>query len=188
VTLAAADDVAHELGLDSADELTDAQALRVPSLLARASHLFQQAAERQFTLDSYTVRLKVNAGQIRLPESPVIAVHSVVDDDGEPVEYTRSGQWLTVDKASHVFCTVEYTGGAIPDAVRSAVAAIAARYLSIDPQAVAGAKQVNLTTGPFQSNITYQDWASDSVCLSEDDQLLAESFRYPGTQVIVMQP
>lgn len=187
--LASADDVALELGLESADDLNASQTLRVPSLLARASHLFQNAAGRKFILDAYTNRLKVNGCRIYLPESPVIAVHAVEDDDGQPVDYTRAGQYLEVDLGSHVFCTVEYTGGAIPDAVRAAVAAMVARYLNVDPQAVAGAKQVNLITGPFQSTLTFADWASEStMCLSDDDRALAESFRYKGTQVVVMQP
>ena len=67
MTLAAADDVAHELGLEDADDLSASQTLRVPSLLARTSYLFQQAADRRFTLDSYIVRLKVNAGTVGLP-------------------------------------------------------------------------------------------------------------------------
>jgi hypothetical protein len=201
--LASADDVALELGLESADDLSAAQALRVPSLLARASYLFQQAADRLFIPDTYTVRLRVQGGQVRLPESPVTDVDSVVDDAGNDVTYTRYGQWLRIESRfdSNVsfaalpaegcvaFVTVTYDGGAIPDVVKGAVAAMAARYVSIDPATqVAGATTVNLVTGPFQSNITYADWATEAMCLSEDDKALAESFRYKGTQVVVQRP
>lgn len=201
--LANADDVAHELGLAAAVNLSAGQALRVPSLLARASYLFQRAAGRLFTPGTYTVRLKVTGGQVRLPESPVTAVGSVVDDVGNDVDWSRFGQWLKVETTFNenisfaalppdgctAFVTVTYTGGEIPDVVKGAVAAIAARYLNIDPQkVVAGAKSVNLITGPFQSNITYADWVTESVCLSDDDKALAESFRYQGTQVVVQRP
>jgi hypothetical protein len=64
---------------------------------------------------------------------------------------------------------------------------MASRYINVDPQ-LAGAKQVNLITGPFQSNITYADWVSESMCLSDDDKALAETFRYKGTQVVVQRP
>jgi hypothetical protein len=201
--LASADDVAHVLGLDSEGDLSDAQTVRVPALLARASYLFQKAADRLFTPGTYTVRLRVTGGRVRLPESPVASVASVVDDAGSAVPNTLSGQWLTVEPGrnlnnsfeecppdiNNAFVTVTYTGGEIPDVVRDAVAAVAGKYLSVDPQTqVAGAKQVGLTTGPFQSNITYADWATGAVCLSDDDQMLAQSFRYKGTQVVVQRP
>ena len=200
--LASADDVARELGLESQTDLSTAQNYRVPSLLARASHLFQKAADRQFTTDTYTVRLKVTGGRVRLPESPVTSVDSVVDDVGNAVTYTRHGQWLDIDthfnsdvsfavlppEGCVSFVTVTYDGGEIPVVVKGAVAAMAARYLNVDPQALTGAKSVNLITGPFQSNITYNDWASETMCLSDDDQKLAETFRYKGTQVVVQRP
>lgn len=201
--LASAADVAHELGLAGADDLSAAQALRVPTLLARASYLFQRAADRLFTPDTYTVRLRVAGGQVRLPESPVTDVASVVDDAGNDVDYTRYGQWLRICTRFNSdnsfaslppdgyvsFVTVTYTGGAIPDVVKGAVAALAAKYVSIDPATqVAGATTVNLITGPFQSNITYADWATETLRLSEDDCQLAESFRYKGTQVVVQRP
>lgn len=200
--LASADDVAHQLGLEGADDLSAAQALRVPSLLARASHLFQNAADRLFTPGTYTVRLVVTGGRVRLPESPVTAVTTVVDDAGNDVDYTLSGQWMRIDSTFNInnsfavlppegcvsYVTVTYTGGEVPDVVRDAVASMAVRYLNVDPQAAAGAKTVNLVTGPFQSNITYADWATDTVCLSDDDKALAETYRYQGTQVVVQRP
>lgn len=200
--LAEASDVAAALGVAEGD-LTPAQVLRIPPLLAKASYLFRIAAGRQFTPDTYTQRLKVNGGRVRLPESPITSVDSVVDDSGNQVTYTRDGAWLIVEGhhnhnnsfdgyqpsgGSDWFATVTYDGGEISDVVTAAVAQMVATTLQIDPAVATGAKRVENVAGPFQRRLEFFDGTTATVTLSDEDRELAESFRYPGTQVIVQRP
>lgn len=200
--LAEASDVAAALGV-AEGELTPAQVLRIPPLLAKASYLFRIAAGRQFTPDTYTHRLKVNGGRVRLLESPVESVSSVVDDSGNQVTYTRNGAWLIVEGhhnhnnsfdcyqpagGSDWFATVVYDGGEIPAVVTASVAQMVATTLQVDPAVATGAKRVESTAGPFQSRVEFFDGTTATVALSDDDRALAASFRYPGTHVIVQRP
>lgn len=203
--LATLADVASELGLESDTDLTDAQTAKATSLLVKASYLFRQAADRQFTPGTYAHRLQVVGGRVRLPESPVTAVDSVTDDCGNTVSYTRNGAWLTIaasarnwsntfdcyqpsDSGSGWFVTATYTGGEIPDVVRVTVAQLVARYLNVDTAPATGVKAQTLTAGPFTTQTQFADWAAESMCLSDDDRLLAESFRHRGPQPIVQRP
>lgn len=193
-------DVAAALGVDEGD-FTDAQQVRVPALLVRASYLFRQAANRQFTPDTYTHRLKVQGTRVRLPETPVQSIDSVTDDSGNTVTYTRNGAWLTIPNFrtannsftwyqpsdTEDFVTVTYVGGEIPAAVRDTVASMVARALSIEP-AEAGLSMHETQAGPFRERKQYADWATATVSMSDEDREVAESFRYLGTQVVVMRP
>ena len=196
--LAELEDVAKALGVE---ELDAAQQLRVPALLVRASYLFRQAANRQFTLDTYTHRLKVQGKRVRLPETPVMTIATVTDDSGNNVTYTRNGAWLTIPEFrtannsftwyqpsdTEDFVTVTYTGGAIPDVVRDTVAGMAARALVVEPSE-AGLSMHELQAGEFRERKQYADWATATVGMSDEDRDVAESFRYPGGQVVVMRP
>lgn len=200
-TLAAAADVAAELGLSNESELSTEQANRIPSLLLKASWKFRRAADRQFTAATYTQRLQVVGGRVRLPEDPVTDVASVVDDAGNTVTYTRIGQWLDVsrhhtydtsfmchdrfDVESGWFVTATYTGGGVPDEVRVTVAGIVARQLGLDPAATTGVKNVAQTMGPFSESKQFFDWAADAVAFTDEEQAFAESFRYQGTTPII---
>ncbi|PKQ59726.1 hypothetical protein B5566_02470 [Mycobacterium sp. MHSD3] len=187
-TLAELLDVAHALELNSVDELQSQE--RATSLLKRVSRLFRQAAGyRLFTEGAATVRLKVNGGLVRLVDGPVTAVTTVTADDGLPVTYTRDGQDLHVDLASHEFVTVTYEWDpVVPDEVRDAVAAAVARRLSVNKLADTGVKGVSLGADGFTANVQLAPWAINQVSLSPEDRALAESYRSPRTQIIVQQP
>lgn len=205
--LATLNDVAAELEVDSVHDLTDAQISRAGSLLVRASHLFRQAAGRQFTPDTYTHRLQVVGGRVRLPESPVTQINSVVNDAGNAVEYTRSGPWLTMivprghwntfdcyhpddfgSSDAGWFVTVSYTGGEVPNVVTVTVAQMVARHLNADPAPATGVKSQSVTTGPFSQQTQFLDWADEAMVLSDADRQVAESFRYRATRPIVNCP
>lgn len=199
--LAAAADVASELGLSNEGQLSTVQANRIPGLLIKASAVFRRAAGRQFTPGSFTHRLQVVGGRVRLLESPVTVVTSVVDDSGNAVSYTRNGDWLNVsshhdteasftcyqpsDLRSGWFVTVEYDGGAIPDEVTVTVAQVVVRALNADPTAATGIRSHEQTLGPMTERKQFFDWAVEAVPLTEDELAFAESFRYPSTNRIV---
>lgn len=199
--LAAPADVASELGLTSVSELTPVQAARIPGLLIKASGMFRRAADRQFTPGTYTQRLQVVDGRVRLPEDPIESVASVVDDAGNAVTYTLKDQWLDVsrhhtydtsfmchersDTDSGWFVTAEYTGGEITDEVRVTVAQIVARQLGIDPTAATGVRSIDQTMGPFSERKQFFDWAAETVAFTDEEQQFAESFRYKGTNPII---
>ncbi|MCT7369458.1 hypothetical protein [Mycolicibacterium llatzerense] len=199
--LATAADVASELGLDDESQLTSAQVVRIPGLLIKASGMFRRAAERQFTTGTYTQRLQVVAGRVRLPEDPVTSVASVVDDAGNAVTYTLNDQWLDVSRhhtydtsfmchertetESGWFVTAEYTGGAITDEVRVTIAQVVARQLGVDPTAKTGVRTIDQTMGPFAERKQFFDWAAETVAFTDEEQAFAESFRYKGTNPIV---
>lgn len=183
--------MAIELGLAEESDLTDVQAARIPSLLTKASYLFRQAADRQFTNGSYTQRLQVVGGRARLPETPVDDVDSVVDDDGDEVDYTVDGAWIDLSGSvkrrggTGWFVTVAYTGGAVPDEVRVTVAQMVARGLNVDPAAATGLRYQDQTMGPLNERKQFFDWAAEPVTLTADDRTVAQSYRNRGGQPIV---
>ncbi len=201
VALAAAVDVAHELGLEDDDALSSTQTARIPGLLIKASSTFRRLAGRQFTPDIYTHRCQVIGGRFRPLETPVVSVESVVDDSGNVVAYTRSGDWFIVSGhhdtdasfacyrpeglSSGWFVTINYTGGGIPEDVRVTVAQIVARALNIDPDAATGLKAHDQTLGPISERKQFFDWAAESVPLTEEETAFAESFRDPrGARIV----
>lgn len=189
--LATDEDVAIQLGRD----LTDAETARVAGILAKASDQFRRIAGQDFTPGESTVRLKVEAGSVRLAQSPVDEVESVVDDEGTELDFTRRDQWLEVTRngdplVSHEFVTVNYShGGTVPDLVRETIAEIAAKVLRIPAAAAAGAASQQRTAGPYSESTTYAGWAvGGATSLSPEDRAIAASYRYRGTKVIVQQP
>lgn len=200
--LAAAADVAKELGLSNESELSTEQTNRIPGLLIKASSSFRRAAGRQFSPGSYTQRLQVIGGRVRLPEDPVTDVASVVDDCGNTVSYTRVGYWLNVSRHHHSndasfgcyqpagiesgwFVTATYTGGAVPDDVKVTVAQIVARQLGVDPTAATGVRMHEQTMGPFTERKQFFDWAAETVTLTDEELDFAASFRDPTRSRIV---
>lgn len=183
--LAGSDDVAHVLKRD----LEDSEVLAVEDLLLKASQVFRIVSKQHFTEGTSTVRLKVNGGRVRLDQRPVTAVTAVVDDDGDDVTYTRTGSWLRVDLDSSRFVTVTYThGGDVPDEVRVTVAEMVARALSIPEDVKAGARSMTDTAGPVTQITSYGDSAQRGVGLTPDERELAQSYLWPGGQVIVQTP
>lgn len=185
-TLASEADVVSALGR----ALTSEEALRVPDMLVKASDLFRGRAGQLFTPGTSTVRLKVNGGEVRLAQSPATTVLAVTDDDGTAVEFTRFEQVLTVQMRSHEFVRVTYEHGAdeVPDLVRTTVADVVARVLSIDPAARAGFTQVQETTGPFSNGGTFAAHAvGGQVMLAPADITTALTFRPPRTGGTIVQ-
>src|SRR5690606_23180733 len=116
--LASAADVKKALGRD----LTAEELIKIEPVLDKASELFRLRSGQQFTPGTSTVRLKVNGGEVRLPQRPVVSVESVTDDHGNPVSYSLFGSVLTTHLRSHEFVRVSYThGGEVPDVVRTAI-------------------------------------------------------------------
>jgi len=176
VQLASSTDVAEALGRD----LTSDEEARVGAILDKASELFRRRSGQQFTPGTSLVRLKVNGGKVYLPQRPVVSVDSVTDDDGNAIEHTLFGQWLTTCLSSHRFVRVTYSHGAeeVPDLVRLCIAEIAAKVLSISPKARAGITQGTTTTGPFTDTETYATWAiGGQTMLAPDDDKFALSYR-----------
>lgn len=191
--LAAPDDVAHELGLEDADALSESQTARVTSVLVRVSRKFRREAEREFTPGTTTLRLLTVAGRVRLPDLiDEVETVTVADCDGDPVDvdYTVDGQELLIRYPgghlypSGVAVTVTYTHTAdVPHDVVDAVAAIAARHLTVDP---ADARIVQETAGPFSEK--YADWVFKGSLLTEEECDTARSYRYPTPSVIIQSP
>lgn len=193
VALAAPVDVAHELGLTDETEFSSEQTNRAPGLLVSASRTFRRHAGRQFTPGTYTHRCQVIGGRLRPLETPVASITSVVDDSGNPVAFTRVGDWLNVSGHHNTdasfacyrpeghnsgwFVTVTYTGGQIPEDVKVTVAQIAARQLTVDPVAATGVKVHDQTLGPISERKQFFDWAAESVTLTDEECAFAESFR-----------
>lgn len=176
--LASPEDVAAALGR----ALTTSEQLQVDAFLAQASELFRKVAGRTFTPGRKTSRLKVNGGEVRLPETPVTEVHQVTVDDGAIITYTRFDSTLTVPLRSHSFVRVDYSFGTsdIPELVKTTVAAMAARVFNIDPLAKGGLSQFQTTTGPFSDGGTFATWAvGGQVMLSPADAAVAASLRSP---------
>jgi hypothetical protein len=159
-------------------------------MLVKASELFRASSGQLFTPGESTVRMKVNGGDVRLAQSPVISVESVTDDCGTAVEFVRHGQVLTVHRRSHEFVRVHYTHGAteVPEIVRVTVAEIVARVLKVDPRATVGMAQFSKGTGPFTESGTFATWAvGGQVMLSPEDVNTAKLFRAPRSSHMIVQ-
>lgn len=177
----AVEQLATELDVESAlgRGLTSEESERVGAILDKASELFREVSGQKFTPSRSEVRVKVNGGRAFLRQKPVTAIHSVTDERGRDVFYTRFGRWLKVPMGSHDFVTVDYShGGEVPDLVRLTVADVARQVLSIDPAAATGVSQFSETTGPFTDQFTYASWAlGGATRLSPEDQAIASRFR-----------
>ena len=185
VQLATEEDVVAVLGRD----LTDDELARVNAILDKASELFRAESGQVFTGGTSEVRLRVrDVDTVLLPQRPVISVDTITDDDGNDLEFTLYKQAVTLEDTSVRWVRVEYThGGDVPDAVRLAVAEIAAVVLRIDSSAQAGMSQVQETTGPFSRQASYASWAlGGATRLAPDDIAIARSFRNPWRQIVSM--
>jgi hypothetical protein len=190
--LATSDDVAHALGLEDADALSESQSLRVDALLSRVSREFRREAERSFTPGTSTVRLITVAGRIHLVE-PVATVTSVTTPDcygdAQTLDYEIDGQSLAVEQygralGSGIPVTVTYTHTEeVPQDVVDAVAAIVARHLTVDP---ATGPVTEMSAGPFRQR--FADWTNKTSLLTEEDCAVARSYRNPATNVIIQRP
>jgi hypothetical protein len=174
--LATQEDVESALGRD----LTDAEKASADFVLAKLSDQFRRRACQTFTVETYTHRRKVDAGQVLLQRAPLVNVTSVVDDRGCAIPFTVRRQTVCVPLDSAEFATVTYTAGLaeVPDEVRRQIAESAGRVLQIDPAAKAGVDQITETTGPFTETRHMATWAvGGQAMLSPDDLALAAAYR-----------
>lgn len=163
----------------------------VEALLAKLSELFRSAAGgRQFTPGESTNRLKVTAGCVWLPQTPVQEILSVVDDKARPVPYRVLGRILEVPLPSDRFVTVNYThGGVIPPLVVSTIADAAARILKAQENTPVGVSQETDSAGVFSRTRSYAVWAQiGSVTLTPEEQQIAARYRGQTPKHWVMQP
>lgn len=175
VSLASAEDVEDLLGRS----LTSDENTRIEGILTKLSELFRKEARQEFTEGQSTVRLKVNGGEVYLPQRPVRSVVEVTTDRGAEVDYHRRGQYLFVPLGSSSMVWVKYEhGGAVPDLVRTTVADAARQVLMINEGAASGVAQVTQAGGPYSANVSYATWAQGgSARLSPEDRAIARSFR-----------
>lgn len=174
--LASRQDVEKALGRD----LTSSEEKRIDAALAKASELFRNEARRTFTPGRKTTRLKVNRGEVHLPESPVVTIHSVIDDSGHRVRFTHFGVMLTLTGCAASFVRVDYDFGhdTVPELVRTTVAEMVASAFGLDRRARAGMTQFHDTTGPFSDGGTFATWAvGGKIAMSPADIATAHSFR-----------
>ena len=174
--LTSTNEVAAALG----KELTAQDKDRISHLISLVSAKFAAAAGCTFAKEAYTHRVKVNAGQVRPPRAPLLAVTSVTDDDGQPVPWRLAHGYIAVPLPSHRLVVVTYTAGyeKIPDVVSAQVADAVARIMRVDPRAAAGQTQATTTTGPFTVTGTFATWAvGGQALLSPDDLEVAARYR-----------
>ena len=190
--LATLDDVALALGLASASAMSTSQKARAEVLLPQGSFQFAREAQLDFTPGTSSVRLRVLDGGVTLSEVPSVAEETPITitdpDDNEVTSFTVKGREVTVNSwpgGRPDFVYVTYTHSAlVPDAVVSAVAAIVARYVRIDPNAnPAIGLSTELSAGEFRQK--FADWTSKSVALSAEDIATARGFRHPSPAMVM---
>lgn len=174
--------------LDPLATQTDATAFGMGTIsdgaFARASARVRGYTGLAFTASSYTI---VARGQIvQLPQRPVSGVTSVVDEDGDDVDWVlRAGGVLNTDCSGNL--TIEYDAGytTLPDALVELVCTIASRLDTVDPAAAAGVQQ---ETGGSES-VTYgfDSYNAISELTTGEKRALDRLFpKRPG--VVVMRP
>ena len=171
------EDIEAALGRTLGDEERP-RALFVADKLSAA---FRQRARQTFTVETYTHRLKVDAGGRVVPtRAPLVAVEAVTADDGQPIPYQVRHGFIQVALAANEFVVVTYAAGLaeVPAAVRLQLADSVRRILLIPDAAAQGATQMTETTGPFTQSRQYATWAvGGQALLSPDDQALADAYR-----------
>lgn len=171
MALATISDVEARLGRPLSVEET----AKATAWLEDASALFVQRSIQQFEAGESTVRLFPIRGIVRLVQRPVIAVTSVEDLNGNPVDFTWDGFQSLYDLGTTGPLKVTYEHGSdiIPQAVVAVVAGMVARTLSIAGDAAAGVTQQSV--GPFSQS--YASWAvGGQVMLSPAEQKVADSY------------
>lgn len=185
--LASTEDVQAALGRDlTPEELTKADAV-----LTKSSALFRLYSGQHFTPSTSDVWLTVHGGRVHLPQHPVTRVHSVLNADGFPVAHALTGSTLLVQDVTAGQIRVAYSHGSadVPTLVRSTIADIVQKVLTIPEAAQAGVQQKTETTGPFSETYTYAAWAlGGQASFSPDDRRIAESYRLRTAGTIRVSP
>jgi hypothetical protein len=136
------------------------------------------------TAGSYTILAR---GQIvQLPQRPVVSVTTVLDDDGEDVEYElRAGGVLEAQCSGNL--TIEFDAGytVLPDPLVELVCTIASRLDTVDPAAAAGVQQE--TGGSESVTFGFDSYNAISELTTGEKRALDKLFpKRPG--VVVMRP
>lgn len=123
--------------------------------LCRASARVRGYLGQQVTPGESTVTAR--GPVFRLPERPVVAVSSVVDEDGAPVPWDLSGSILTVATLGVVTVTFSHGFAELPDELAELVCQVASRLdgLSAATSLAQGVQQQQQIAGPFQENVTF---------------------------------
>lgn len=155
-----------------------------PGALLRASTRVRTATGQQITEGTSTVTLR---GPVtRLPQRPVTAITSVVDSDGEDVEYTLNGSQLTARSTD--LLTVEYdhgyAAGEIPDELVEVVCTIAQRLSTVVDTALASGVQQE-QSGSASQTFGWDAWKALSSLTTEEKAVLKRLF--PSLGGIVVQ-
>jgi hypothetical protein len=108
-------------------------------MLARASARVRGYTGQNITTGTSIVTLAGSSPWL-LPQRPVTSVTSLLDADGNDVEYTLSGPWVFADACGPL--TVEFSHGyaVLPDNLLELVCAIAARMGGLPSAVAAGAR------------------------------------------------
>lgn len=121
--------------------------------LLRASNRVRAYVDQQITYGTSTVVLP--RSNRRLPQRPVVAVSSVVDEDGatltEDTDWELDGDTITTTSTDKLTVTYEHGLTELPDALVEVVCTIGARIQNMPAELQAGAQQQG--AGPFQ--VTY---------------------------------
>lgn len=177
VPLVTVEDIAAALGRP----LTDSESARATFIADKLAEAFRQRARQTFTVETYTHRLKVDAGGRVVPtRAPLVSVEAVTTDDGQPIPYQVRHGFIQVALAANEFVVVAYEAGLaeVPAAVRLQLADSVRRILLIPDAAAQGVTQMTETTGPFTQTRQYATWAvGGQGLLSPDDQALADAYR-----------
>lgn len=154
--------------------------------LLRASTRVRSHLGQRITAGTSTVTLRGPLG--RLPQRPVSVVTSVLDEDGNDVDFdllaggalqTNYGGTLTVEYDHG------YAAGAVPDELVELVCTIAARLGTSDPALAAGVQQEQ--SGSASQTFGWDAWKGLTSLTAEEKSALSRMFpRVP--RVIVMQP
>ena len=174
--------------LDPLADQTDATAFGFGTI---SSGAFNRASARVraytgFTLTVGSHSVSARGPKVQLPERPVSAVSSVVDEDAVEVEFTlRAGGLLDVECGENV--SVTYTAGyaTLPDALVELVCSVASRLDSIDPAAASGVQQE--TGGSESVTFGFDSYNAISELTTGEKRALDRLFpKRPG--VVVMRP
>lgn len=123
---------------------------------------------------------------VQLPQRPVTEVTSVVDDDGNDVDWTlRAGGVLDLDSGENV--TIVYEAGytVLPDPLVELVCSIASRLDNVDASAASGVQQE--TGGSESVTFGFDSYNAISELTTGEKRALDSLFpRRPG--VVVLRP
>jgi hypothetical protein len=194
-------DVAGTLGFSDSSSLTVAQIARLPYLLAKLCSLFRREAGCEFTPGTTTVTMMTLADYIQLPDplGETGFVSEVITKTGkvvDPSNYSVRADKIWIEEPALIgkerpgtgrTYDVTYTHTApVPWDVRAAIAASAARYLTIDPNS-AVAQSTFLSAEGYHQRIA--TWVADVVQLHPADITLARSYRpYPVNIIVQKMP